>query len=799
MIELDSNDVFEPVLFSSNPKSYMKSNSIVIMLLDSGNNTSHLCLILLLSVILVTLFYITLFMKTYQQAKIKMITKSKKVHVHHKGVNVGGAKGQGKCPAPQSKRSDEERGKEETGREGGEEKVVKGKGSGVVTGAVKAIAVTGPTSGGAQSRKAAKEKHTSDTIYRKSVQSSPPQQQASSNQSEDTSPSSSPAKSNRKRNPRISEPPPWRHDAQGGENDNTTVSLSVARVETQDETSLPLLHSIETPASRLHSVETPASRLHSVETPASRLHSVETPASRLHSVETPASRLHSVETPASRLHSAESRLPSVETPLLSRLNETESILHVETPYEEEEDDETCTTASSSSSSSNVSTSCGSRTSTVSCSSNSSNDSNPLIPDMDYNKENRPELTNTPNPNSNPTHSTLTRRQKKNRVRRNMELNARIPVNKLSRFYQRLGMKDAELHKYLSHYVMTQQQLINFSFPFESKFYANKAVIYSPGRYNSKILDPKAREFVPSHYNLSQNKMLLKNQQVMWRPDIYPGEKEEDAQEKICARCSKSFFLVSSPPGAPNNKSQDGGNYEYLTQEHCHYHWGKVTKSWNNGVQNCIYSCCNEEQYKTSGCVYAKLHVWSGLKPGINGPLEGYVKTKPRKSPPPNGYGVYALDTEMVYTVHGLEVARVTVVNVDGRLIYNTLVKPDCEIIDYNTKYSGISAKDFIRNPYKTLKDVQNDLMGFVSKDSIIVGHGLENDLRALKLIHSNIIDTSVLFPHSFGLPYRRSLKSIVSQLLHQSIQSGTHDSFEDARACIDLILWKLLSDFRYNH
>lgn len=65
--------------------------------------------------------------------------------------------------------------------------------------------------------------------------------------------------------------------------------------------------------------------------------------------------------------------------------------------------------------------------------------------------------------------------------------------------------------------------------------------------------------------------------------------------------------------------------------------------------------------------------------GINGPLEGYVRTKPRKTPPPNGWGVYALDTEMVYTVHGLEVARVTVVNVDGRLIYNTLVKPDCEV------------------------------------------------------------------------------------------------------------------------
>ncbi|KAI5717414.1 hypothetical protein M8J77_005538 [Diaphorina citri] len=72
--------------------------------------------------------------------------------------------------------------------------------------------------------------NTSDTIYRKSVQSSPPQQQASSNQSEDTSPSSSPAKSNRKRNPRISEPPPWRHDTQGGESEGAWLNTSTAPV-----------------------------------------------------------------------------------------------------------------------------------------------------------------------------------------------------------------------------------------------------------------------------------------------------------------------------------------------------------------------------------------------------------------------------------------------------------------------------------------------------------------------------------------------------------------------------------------
>ena len=36
----------------------------------------------------------------------------------------------------------------------------------------------------------------------------------------------------------------------------------------------------------------------------------------------------------------------------------------------------------------------------------------------------------------------------------------------------------------------------------------------------------------------------------------------------------------------------------------------------------------------------------------------------------------------------------TVVGVDGRLVYESLVCPENDIIDFNTRYSGISAKDF---------------------------------------------------------------------------------------------------------
>jgi len=140
--------------------------------------------------------------------------------------------------------------------------------------------------------------------------------------------------------------------------------------------------------------------------------------------------------------------------------------------------------------------------------------------------------------------------------------------------------------------------------------------------------------------------------------------------------------------------------------------------------------------------------------------------------------------------------KVTVVGMDGRLVYESLVNPENDIIDYNTRFSGITAKDLNRGQTKTLKEVQNDLNGFINADSILIGHGLENDLRALNLVHLSVIDTSLVFPHFYGLPYRRSLRSLVRSYLKRDIQGNAwgHDSYEDARACVELMLWKARKD-----
>jgi RNA exonuclease 1 len=381
---------------------------------------------------------------------------------------------------------------------------------------------------------------------------------------------------------------------------------------------------------------------------------------------------------------------------------------------------------------------------------------------------------------------LSRRQKKNRIRKDdgspgSKKKPKKQRQTVLRQYAKLNLSDADLFMCIKKYTLSPEDLLNHGYPVESKLYPGRAILF---KHDSKPFDINAKEFIPRDESVYIS-LLVPNFSDSF--DKYPGSlskryEPETSLEKKCVRCSKSFFI-----------SADG---EYLTQEHCLYHWGKLQKMCSGGGES-YYGCCKARK-NTKGCTMGKLHVWSGTGPGKNGPFDGYVRTRPRKTPPPDGnYGVYALDCEMCYTTLGLELTKITVVAHDGRLVYDTYVRPESFIIDYNTRFSGITAKDLSKKTgTKSLKDVQNDLMGFISADSVLIGHGLENDLRALRMIHTSVVDTAVVFPHFRGLPFRRSLKSLVSSILKRDIQidSGGHDSCEDARSCLEIMLWKVRKD-----
>lgn len=166
---------------------------------------------------------------------------------------------------------------------------------------------------------------------------------------------------------------------------------------------------------------------------------------------------------------------------------------------------------------------------------------------------------------------------------------------------------------------------------------------------------------------------------------------------------------------------------------------------------------------------------------------------------------------------GLELTRVTVIDHKLNLVYESLVKPDNPILDYNTKFSGIKEED-LRTVTVKLKDVQQKLLSFVCDQTILIGHSLESDFKALKIIHSTVIDTAAVFPHRRGLPYRRALRTLAAEHLQLIIQNdgkdyhevhcpsnlispfstpeNGHDSKEDAEACMKLMRWKLKGDLK---
>ena len=149
----------------------------------------------------------------------------------------------------------------------------------------------------------------------------------------------------------------------------------------------------------------------------------------------------------------------------------------------------------------------------------------------------------------------------------------------------------------------------------------------------------------------------------------------------------------------------------------------------------------------------------------------------------------AIDCEMVGVGHRGRrdiLARVSIVNAFGHVIYDKYVLPGEPVTDYRTFVSGIQPHH-LKNGIQFDK-CQREVCDLLH-DRILIGHAVHHDLKVLYLEHpaSDIRDTSKYFDSSaYGGRGTPSLRKLTEYYLGVDIQSAAHDSVEDARATMRL-------------
>ncbi len=102
---------------------------------------------------------------------------------------------------------------------------------------------------------------------------------------------------------------------------------------------------------------------------------------------------------------------------------------------------------------------------------------------------------------------------------------------------------------------------------------------------------------------------------------------------------------------------------------------------------------------------------------------------------PNINRIIGIDCEMVgLGQNGAKsiLARVSIVNYFGDILYDTFVAPRKAVTDYRTHVSGVRPEDLVGAPH--FMEVKKRVSALL-KGKILVGHGLKHDMGVLFLDH----------------------------------------------------------------
>lgn len=176
-----------------------------------------------------------------------------------------------------------------------------------------------------------------------------------------------------------------------------------------------------------------------------------------------------------------------------------------------------------------------------------------------------------------------------------------------------------------------------------------------------------------------------------------------------------------------------------------------------------------------------------------------------------------------------ELIRVTVIDfLTGGILLDKLVWPDAKLVHPNTRYSGVTWNDLHRarrerKAFMGRDAARQGVWSFVGPGTVVVGHGVNNDLLSLRWAHELVVDTLIIEMEVAKKEREKeesdraakgeetrlgqeeskavkppestlSLKNLAKKKLGRTIQNAGragHDSIEDAVAARDIVIWHI--------
>ncbi|KAL2705079.1 hypothetical protein AAEP93_000329 [Penicillium crustosum] len=190
----------------------------------------------------------------------------------------------------------------------------------------------------------------------------------------------------------------------------------------------------------------------------------------------------------------------------------------------------------------------------------------------------------------------------------------------------------------------------------------------------------------------------------------------------------------------------------------------------------------------------------------NKPHQHHIDPRPA-NPNSRHRKAIVLDCEMIETtVCTSELAFITAIDfLTGEVLINSYVTPTAPVTNWLTPVSGITQEKMDTaiaegNVFVSNADARGALRKFLNRDTVLIGHALQHDLRTLSLIHGRIVDTSVITSEAVfsdvssktALPRIWGLDTLAEELIGIKTRRGEgHNSLEDALATREILIWCL--------